>query len=192
MGFDSYKPKHVIQDKEAAHQAHYLLGNIAYSFNDKNRRPMILLNNILGGPAMNSLLNLNVSEKYGFAYNLESNYTTYSDIGYFNIYLGTEKKSLDKAQKLILRELHKLKTKKLGVRQLHMAKQQIKGQIALSQESGSSQMLALGKSLISFGKVDTLEYIYQQIDAITSEQLLEIANQVFDENSMTSLTYLPA
>ena len=189
--FTEYKAVHSIQEKEAAHQAHYLLGNIAYSFNDKKRRPMILLNNILGGPAMNSRLNLNVSEKYGFAYNLESNYTTYSDIGYFNVYLGTEKKSLDKAHKLIIKELRKLKEQKLGIRQMHMAKQQIMGQIALSQESGSNQMIALGKSLLSFGKVDTIEDIYNKIENITAEQLQEIANEVFDESKMSSLTYLP-
>lgn len=189
--FKDYSVQHVVQEKEA-HQAHYLLGNLSFSYKDVRRRPMILLNNILGGPAMNSRLNLNISEKYGFAYNLESNYTTYCDTGYFNIYLGTERKSLERAKGLILKEMKKLCDKKLGTTQLHMAKQQILGQIALGQESGSSQMLALGKSLLSFDKVDTLEEIYEQIESITAEQLIEIANLVFDQEKLSSLTYLPA
>tara|TARA_Y100000782_G_C10185376_1_gene266191 strand:+ start:1751 stop:2977 length:1227 start_codon:yes stop_codon:yes gene_type:complete len=188
--FSGYKPENVIIEKDV-YQAHLMLGNVAYSYPDERRRAMILLNNILGGPAMNSRLNLNISEKYGFAYNLESNYASYSDTGVFNIYLGTEKNALPKATELIHKELKKLRDTKLGTRQLASAKEQFKGQLALSQESGASLMIALGKSLLAFDKVDTLEEIYTFIDNITAEEILEIANEVFDPHQLSSLTFLP-
>ena len=188
--FDHYHLEQRIQQKEV-YQAHLMLGNTAYSYPDSRRRSMVLLNNILGGPAMNSRLNLNISEKYGFAYNLESNYSSYSDTGIVSIYLGTDSKSLSRATELIYKELEKLRTNKLGVRQLSSAKEQLKGQIALSQESGSSLMMALGKSLLSFNQVDDLETIYRDIDQITAGELLEIANEIFDPAQLSSLTFLP-
>lgn len=188
--FNDYHIAQCIQEKEIF-QAHLMLGNTAYSHADSRRRALILLNNILGGPAMNSRLNLNISEKYGFAYNLESNYTAYSDTGIFSVYLGTDKNSLPRATELIQKELEKLRNQKLGIRQLSSAKEQLKGQIALSQESGSSLMMALGKSLLSFDQVDDLETIYKDIDQITAEELQDIANEIFDPSQLSSLTFLP-
>lgn len=181
---------HKSVDKEIT-QAHLMLGAPAYGNTNEKRRPLILLNNLLGGPAMNSRLNLNISEKYGFAYNLESNYTPYSDTGFFSVYIGTEEKAIEKATKLIHKELKKLQEVRLGVNQLHQAKQQLKGQIALGQESGSALMLTLGKSLQIYDKVDPLRQVYQEIDQVTSLQLLEIANEIFDQRNLSSLTYLP-
>lgn len=179
------------EEQRDVYQAHYMLGSLAYAQTDDRRRALILLNNILGGPAMNSRLNLNISEKYGFAYNLDSSYHAYSDTGLFTVYLGTEKRYLPKARTLIYKELNKLRNQKLGTLQLHQAKQQLIGQIALSQESGASQMIALGKSLLAFDRVDTIEAIYQEIDSLTAEQLLEVANEVFHPDHLSSLTYMP-
>ncbi len=188
--FQNYVPQQLHVEKDT-YQAHLLMGNTAYSYHNDQRRAMILLNNILGGPAMNSRLNLNISERYGFAYNLESTYVPYSDTGYFNVYLGTEANYLDKSISLIFKELKKLRETPLGTRQLHMAKKQLIGQIALGQESGASQMMALGKSLLAFDQVDTLEVIYQDIEKITAKQLQDMANEVFNEDQFSTLTFLP-
>jgi len=177
--------------KRELYQAHCMIGNVAYSLEDERRRGMVLLNNILGGPGMNSRLNLNVREKYGFAYYLESNYSPYTDTGLFAVYLGTDQKSLSKTKKLVFKELQKLRDTRLGTVQLHNAQQQLIGQIALAQESRSNVMLSLGKSLMNFGKVDTLQEVQEQIENITASDLLEVANQVFDANQLSSLTYLP-
>jgi predicted Zn-dependent peptidase len=150
---------------------------------------MVLLNNLLGGTGMNSRLNLNIREKYGFAYNLDSNYVAYSDTGLFAVYLGTDKKYLQKTKTLVYKELKKLRDTPISTMQLHKAKQQLCGNIALAQENNSSVMLALGKSLLMFNKVDTLNAIYQEIEKITAKQLLNIANEVFDEKRMNSLTF---
>ena len=173
------------------HQAHVMIGSQAFHYTDKKRRAFVLLNNILGGPSLNNRLNLNISEKYGFAYQIESNYTAFSDAGIFSVYMGTDAKHLDKANALVLKELDKLRLKKLGTLQLHQAKEQLKGQFALSQESGSSQMMALGKSLNAFGYISSLETIFSEIDALTAEQLLEVANEVFDPTLLSSLIFTP-
>jgi predicted Zn-dependent peptidase len=187
--FTSYNPEHLLKLEET-HQVHYLLGNLAYSHNDDRRIPMILLNNYLGGPAMNSRLNLNIREKYGIAYNIESHYHAYSDTGLFQVYLGTDGKTFEKARELIFKELRHLRENRLGVSQLKGAKQQLIGQIALAQESGSGIMQAIGKSYLLYDRVDTLEEVFAQIDKISSSEILDIANEIFDERTMSSLTYL--
>jgi predicted Zn-dependent peptidase len=171
------------------HQTHSLIGNTAYKASDDKRRGLILLNNILGGPALNTRLGLEIREKYGYAYYIESNYTPYSDTGLINIYFGTEAKHYDKTRKLIYKELKKLREKKLGVRQLHQAKQQLKGHIALAQESRSNLMFSLGKSLLLYNKVDSIQDVYNSIDAISESEILEIANEIFNENHLSELTY---
>ena len=187
--FSSYHPSQK-SVKKSTYQAHRIIGNIAYSRKHKNRTGLILLNNLLGGPAMNSRLNLAIREKYGFTYNLESNYSAYTDTGIFNIYLGTDNQHLEKTDQLLKKELSKLKDVKLGTLQLHSAKMQLTGQIALAQESKAGFMLAIGKSLLLHDRVESLPEIYAKIEALTAENLLEIANEIFDEKQLSTLTFM--
>tara|TARA_R110001592_G_scaffold6720_5_gene36134 strand:+ start:5520 stop:6749 length:1230 start_codon:yes stop_codon:yes gene_type:complete len=173
------------------YQAHYMLGNVAYSSKDKNNTGFILLNNILGGPAMNSRLNMGIREKYGFTYNIESSYTSYTDSGLFSIYLGTDTKHLEKSIALVHKELNLLRVKKLSASQLQKAKQQLIGQITLSEESKVNVMLGMGKSLLFFNKVDSLETVYNKINKLTSENIIDIANEVFAKDQLSSLIYKP-
>jgi predicted Zn-dependent peptidase len=186
--FSGYTPSNTVEDKDAF-QMHYLIGNEAYDAGHPKKTGLILLNNLLGGPAMNSTLNLQIREKHGMAYNIESSYQSYSDTGLFQIYLGTDERFFAKAERLVMQELKKLREKALGISQLHMAKQQLIGQIALSQESGSGTMLALGKSYMLYDRVDSLEEVYKSIEALTSSELLEIANEIFDTSRFSSLIY---
>lgn len=188
--FLNYHPKNIVK-KRANYQAHSLIGNIGYSALDDRRRSLILLSNLLGGPGLNSRLNLNIREKYGFTYYLESNYTPYSDTGFFHIYFGTDKKHVEKTRSLVFKELRSLREKKLGINQLHQAKQQLIGQLALAQENKASLMLTLGKSVLLYDQVDPIEEVFAKINEITAEEILETANEVFDENQLTQLTYLP-
>ena len=185
-----YTPQQIIEKKQV-HQAHIVIGNQAYAYSHPKKRALILLNNILGGPSLNNRLNLNISEKHGFAYHLESSYSGFSDGGEFSIYMGTDHSTLDKSISLIHKELDKLKNQKLGTVQLTQAKQQIKGQIALGHESGLNIMLALGKSLLTYGKVDLMEDIYREIDEISDIELMDVANEIFDSKQLSSLIYIP-
>jgi predicted Zn-dependent peptidase len=188
--FKNYQP---IQKeiKKDVYQTHCIIGNTAYDSHDKSKNGFILLNNILGGPAMNSRLNMGIREKYGFTYNIESSYTTFSDIGLFYIYLGTDQKHIDKSIKLVNRELKILRDKKLTSSQLQKAKQQIIGQITLSEENNCNVMLGIGKSMLLYGKVDSLKETHNKINAITETELQDIANDVFDKKKLSSLIFTP-
>ena len=170
-------------------QAHIIIGSRAYPAMHPNRRSLVLLNNILGGPTMNNRLSLSLREKKGLAYHTESHYSAYTDSGSLSIYVGADEKNIQKSIQLVNKELNLLRTKKLGDRQVNSAKKQIKGQIALGQESGSNVMLGLGKSLLLYNKVDTLKEVFSSIDTITSDVLLATANELFDPNLNSTLIY---
>lgn len=178
-----------MKKKMETNQAHIIIGNRAYPAMHPNRRSLVLLNNILGGPTMNNRLSLSLREKKGLAYHTESHYSSYTDTGSLSIYVGADEKNINKSINLVNRELNLLRTKKLGERQVNSAKKQIKGQIALSQESGSNVMLGLGKSLLLYNKVDTLKEVFSSIDDISSELILETANELFDPLQQSKLIY---
>jgi len=166
-----------------------MIGNRAYSVQDEKRIAFSLLNNYLGGPGLNSRLNLGIREKYGFTYNLESNFTALSDTGHFSIYLGTDQQYLDKTIKLVHKELSLLRDLKLGPIQLKKAQQQLIGQIAISEESNANKMLNNGRSLLSFDKVSNLEAINRKINSVTSDMIIEVANEIFEPKQLSMLIY---
>jgi predicted Zn-dependent peptidase len=182
-GYSSHN-KTLIKD---TFQAHCIIGNEAYHCRHPLKMGIILLNNILGGQSMNSRLNLSLRERNGLAYNVESNYTAYSDTGILNIYFGTDKENLDRAINLILIEIKKLQTVKLGKLQLSKAKNQLIGQLAMSQENKEDLLLTLGKSYLMYNKVDDLETINKKIENVSADQLMDIANEVLDINKLSTL-----
>ncbi|NTW32064.1 MAG: insulinase family protein, partial [Bacteroidetes bacterium] len=186
--FSNYKPFNKTIFKKTQ-QTHCIIGNIAYHNKDKRKTPLILLNNILGGPGMNSRLSMKIREKYGFCYNIESNYSPFSDTGIFSIYMGTENENIEKTIFLVNKELETLRNTKLGTLQLQRAKQQLIGQIAISYEQNLNEMLSMGKSFLVFNKVDTLDEINSNIEKITSAKLLEVSNHIFAPENLSILTY---
>lgn len=186
--FENYTPGIRGVEKDTF-QSHCMLGNIAYDVMHKKRIPMVLLNNIIGGQAMNSRLNMALRERKGMAYNIESGYTAYTDTGLFNVYFGTDHENLEKAINLVLKEFKLLREKKLGILQLSKAQKQLMGQIAISTENREDLMLTIGKSFLLFNKVDTVQTIFRKIEAITPLDLLEVANEILDEKQMSRLVY---
>ena len=179
------------QHKRSNYQSHLLIGNRAYPADHAQSRVLLLLNNILGGPGMNSRLNLNIRERHGYTYHLESYYNPYSDTGVFGIYAGTDPANLDRTHQLITRELNILKNKPLGTLQLSKAKRQFMGQMAMAQENNTALMLSLGKSLLSFDRIDNFEEIQEKIETISSSDLMAVAAEVFDERELSVLIYEP-
>ncbi len=186
--FEPRKAFH-IRSKEANYQVHAIVGGLAPNYLDEARRGMTMMTNILGGPALNSRLTLSIREKYGYSYNVEANYTPYVDTGFWSVYLGTDPKYIDKSLALIRKELKLLRTKKLGVLQLNRAKEQLKGHLALGLDSNSGLMLGLGKSLLLFNQIDTIQEIYAGIDKLTEMELMEIANRYFSEDNYSELVF---
>ena len=172
------------------HQVHYILGNTAYPLHDEQRIPLHLLNNILGGPGLNTRLNMTLREKNGLSYHAESHYSPYSDTGVFCVYFSSEKDKMDKSLKAVFREFKKLKEQKMGTLQLHRAKKQLMGQIAISSENHENLMLTMAKSFQVFDRFDSLEETAEKIYAITETRLLEIANEVFREDALSHLVFV--
>ncbi|OQY05826.1 MAG: peptidase M16, partial [Bacteroidetes bacterium 4572_117] len=166
-----YQPQKLILNKKS-HQLHAIIGSTAYNVWDKRRTTLSFLNNMLGGSSMNSRLSMALRERNGFVYDIESNYTSYTDTGVFNIYFGTEKEKFDKSINLIYKEFTKLKEKKLGILQLSRAKQQLIGQIAIGMDNKESVAYNLGRSFLLFNKIDSLKEITNKINAISASEIL--------------------
>lgn len=186
--FEAYQPcnKEVIKD---TFQTHCIIGNLAYDSADSKRIVMILLNNLLGGQGMNSRLNLALRERKGLAYNVESSYNTFSDTGLFNVYFGTDNDNFEKALQIVFKEFELLRKSKLGTLQLTRAKKQFIGQLAIAGENREDLMLTIGKSYLFYNKVDPMPVVFEKIEAITSDQLIEVANEILNPERMSRLIY---
>jgi predicted Zn-dependent peptidase len=132
---------------------------------------------------------LSIREKHGLAYAVEANYTSFSDTGFWGVYLATDPKNMDKAIALAKKEISRLCVTGLSTAQLHRAKEQLKGHLALGMDSNLGLMLGLGKSLLAFNQIDTIKDIHAGIDRITSQELLTIANTYFSPDLISELVF---
>ncbi len=178
-------------DPKPITQVHCVMGAPAYPVADKRRIAMVLLNNMLGGPIMNSRLSLALREKNGLTYHIDSTYAPYSDTGVFSIYFGTDPGLYDKALAIIYKELKKIRSEKLGPAAFHTIQKQLKGQLAIALESNLSVMLSIGKSLLRQDRFDLPEELPGKIDKVTAEDLLAIANEILDPQRFSILTFVP-
>jgi predicted Zn-dependent peptidase len=188
LAFRNYQPFIKLQKKKTS-QVHCVIGAPAYDYGHKQRIPLALLNNMLGGPIMNSRLSLALRERNGLTYHNESNYTAYSDAGIIHIYFGTDPVHYEKALGIVHKELKRLRQEKLSRIQMHIIQQQLIGQLAIAQESNQSAMLVIGKSYLLQNHFDPIEQIIARIEAVTAEELVEIANDVFNEDQLSMLTF---
>lgn len=183
-----YRPETKVINHET-YQSHCVIGNQAYDSNHPKRIAMVLLNNILGGQSMNSRLNLALRERQGLTYNIESNYTAYTDTGIVSIYFGTDRENLDRALSLVHKELEKFRTQKLGSLQMSKGKKQLIGQLAIGHENREELMLTLAKSYLLYNKVDDLKAVQAKIEAITADDIIEIANEIFTPEKLSTLIF---
>ncbi|PIB35679.1 zinc protease [Reichenbachiella sp. 5M10] len=172
-------------------QAHIGLGTRAFNIYSDNRVPFFVLNNILGGNSMTSKLNLSLREKYGLVYHAESNFQAFSDTGMFSLFYATEPSKVKKSLEIVYREMERLKMDLLGVKQLQTAKDQIKGQLAISEENNQNYMLMMAKSILNFNKIESLDAVFAKIDSVSAVLLQELANEILDRDKMCQLTYIP-
>lgn len=168
------------------HQTHCVLGGRAYELQEEKRLPLSLLVNRLGGPCANSILNVEVREKHGLTYNIEANYTPYSDAGVVAIYFSSDHHHTDDCLELIHRQLDRLRTIPFTARQLAMAKRQFIAQMAISCENKENYILGAGKAILSHGEMDTMEEAYRKIQALTARDLQEVAEEIFTDLSRLS------
>ena len=173
------------------HEANAVLGGYAPSlYEEKERIATSLMSNILGGPAMNSILNDILREKHGWVYGVESSYTQYSDTGIMAISLGCERENTEKCIDAVRREISKLQDNTLTDRKLRAAKKQFLGQIAISSDNGEAQCLSMGKSLLAYGKVASAEEIKREIEAVSADTIRDMACRIFAPDRTSCLILL--
>lgn len=173
------------------HQANCIIGGLAPSlYQDRERLATVLLCNILGGPANNSILNSVLREKNGWVYGVECSYTQYSDTGIVAISLGCDKNNLDKCIKATYKEISKLQEEMLSDRKLKAAKKQLLGQMAISGDNGETQCLSMGKGLLAYGKLNTGKETRQMVEGITAEDIREMARTIFAPSNLSKLIYV--
>lgn len=171
------------------HQAHVMLGTRAYDIHHPLRIPLYLLNNILGGPGMNARLNLSLRERNGLVYTVESTMVSYSDTGIWSVYFGCDPHDVKKCLHLVRRELDKVMQKPLSATQLHNAKRQLKGQIAIACDNREQFALDFGKSFLHYGWEKDITHLYDSIDKVTAEDIQKVANELFATEKLTTLIF---
>ncbi|MDD7709294.1 MAG: pitrilysin family protein [Prevotella sp.] len=169
------------------HQAHVMIGNRAYSATHPLRIPLYLLNNILGGPGMNARLNVILRERRGLVYSVESSMVCYGDTGLWSVYFGCDPHDVNRCVRLVKGEFKRLMEKPLPEKTLAAAKKQIKGQLAVACDNNENFAIDFGKSFLHFGDEKDIEKLYQKIDAVTAEQIQQVAKEIFDKDSLATL-----
>ena len=175
--------------KKNTAQSHVVLGWSTMNMYNPRKYILYLLNSILGGGSMNSRLNSSLREKHGLVYNVESNHTLYTDTGFLSIYYACDPKNREKCKKLIQKELKRLMEKELTPMQLSVAKRQLMGQLGIAAENNETNALAMAKSFLHFNQFSPLEVLFSKINEVTSTQVKEMANEIFNSPEF-ELVYL--
>lgn len=183
-----YVPDCVTLDK-GTNQAHVMIGGRGYDAYNPRRTALYLLNNMLGGPGMNSRLNVALRERRGLVYNVESNLTAYTDTGTFCIYFGCDPNDVDLCTRLVYKELKRLRENRLTLSQLAAAKKQLIGQIGVASDNHESNALGMAKTFLHYNRYESQEAVCRRIEALTSDLLLEVANEMFAEEYLSRLIY---
>ena len=183
-----YIPKDITINRDT-HQSHVMIGTRAYDAHNKKRTGLYLLNNILGGPGMNSRLNSALREKNALVYNVESNLTSYTDTGVFSIYFGCDPEDKDRCIELARKELKKLRDNLMKDSQLSAAKRQIIGQLGVASDNFENCALDMGKCFLHYNRYEEKEEVYKRIESISASELLEISNEIFSEDMLSTLVY---
>ncbi len=186
--FNGHNPGRRVEQK-MTHQTHAVTGTIAYPMGHPRSTALHLLNNMIGGPGSNSRLNMALRERKGYTYHVESNYQPFSDTGYFNIYLGITSHNPNPALEMVYKELSVFTKEPLGSLQLHRAKTQLAGQLALAYESKLNETLSVGKRLLHNQEVETAEEIILKIEKLSSGDVLEAARELLIRERFTELIY---
>ena len=178
----------IIRDR-GTHQAHVMLGTQAFSAGDDRRWALYLLNNILGGPGMNSRLNLALRERHGLVYTVESSMTSYSDTGLWTVYFGCDAHDTQRCLKLTRHELDRLMLKPLSEAQLRAAKRQLQGQLAIAMDNQEQRVLDYARTFLHTGHGRTLADVMDHINRLTVNDLQQAAQQLFAPERLLTLIY---
>lgn len=183
--------RHVFRQKDT-HQAHVMIGNVAFGGTDERKPALSLLNNMLGGPGMNSRLNMAVRERAGLVYSIDSYVSTFPDTGYWNIYFGCDPKDVRRCCNLIEREIRRFIQVQLTPTQLAAAKRQLRGQLGISTDAHENYALAMAKTFAWYNHHRDIAKIFDEIEEITAEELSNLAAHIYNPDTAYRLIYAPS
>jgi predicted Zn-dependent peptidase len=169
-------------------QVHICLGTPGLPTTDPGRYALSLMNTILGGN-MSSRLFQEIREKRGLAYTVYSFVSSHVDTGMFGAYAAVEPSKSIETTKLLLEQLFRLKQERVSENELSGAKEYIKGNLFMAAESGENQMVRLAQNEFHFGRHIPLKTIVEQLETVTAEDILQLANALLKDNTL-SLTML--
>lgn len=168
----------------ASHQAHTVIGARVPSLFSPERYALGLMTNILGGPGMNSRLNIALRENRGLVYTVDATLSLLSDCGMFAVYYGCDPDDNTRCMELVEKELHRIATEPLTVRALDAAKKQYLGQLIVSSDNNEQMALNNGRSTLFYGSVPPPDHVKSAILSLTPADILHAASYVLP--SLTS------
>lgn len=176
--------------KRPIQQAHLVLGTQIMDIYNPKRVALSVLHTLLGG-GMSSRLNQRIREKYGYCYAIYSFFNLHADVGDFGIYMGMDPSRVERARKLILREVDQLAQKPVSNRMLRQTISQVKGNIMLGLESMSNRMMRLGRQELYFNEHASLDQSLQELASVTAADVQDVAQQLLEQAPFTSVVLLP-
>ena len=188
-GSDTLVRGKLVARSKGTHQAHVMMGTMGYGGNDPRHLHLYLLNNIIGGPAMGSRLNLSLRERSGLVYTVESSSVAYTDCGVWCVYFGCDDHDVERCIRLVGRELSRLAEAPMSQRALDAVRRQLKGQVGVAYDNGESVALGMAKRYLHYGTTQSMQQLFDRLDSLTPQALQATACEVFDPSSLTTLIY---
>ena len=177
------------QVEKGTHQAHVVIGAQTVSGNDPDHAALQLLNNLLGGPAPNSRLNLALRERAALVYSVDSYATSYPDAGLWTAYFGCDPADTSRCLRLVHRELLRLIDTPLSPRTLRAAQRQFTQQVRLACDNAESYALALGKTFAHYGRLRDVERFCHEVNSVTPDRLQALAARHLHPDRLSTLIY---
>lgn len=160
------------------HQCHTIIGSRIEGLYSEQRYPTALFTNIVGGPGMNSLLNISLRERRGLVYTVEASSAMFTDSGAFAIYFGCDHNDLNRCRRLVINQLDTLASKALTSKQIEAAKKQYLGQLIVASENREQAAITTGRSMLYHNHVASSDEVLDSINAITPEQVRQVAESI--------------
>src|ERR1700687_5087327 len=172
-----------LRNKKSLEQVQICIGVPSHPMAHERRYASYILNTLLGG-GMSSRLFQNIRERQGLAYSIYSDLNPYRDTGSLCVYAGTSSAHCLQVIELIMCEFRRLKCEVLPEEELRRAKDQLKGNIILGLESSMSRMSNLARQEMYFEHFFGVDEIMEKVDAVTSEEVMVMANSLFDPDKV--------
>ena len=157
-------------------------------FNEK-RLPLFLLNNMVGGPGMNAIFNINLRERHGLVYSVESSMSTWDNAGAWYTYFGCDHHDIDRCLRLIRKDMDRLMNDTVTPTRLSAAKRQMKGQMQVANDNRQSTTLDCATDYLHLNRQKDFSLLAQRIDSITADELQSVAQEVFNPDRLTTLIF---